>query len=442
MITNIINNLFHGLWLYSLVLEPKHSRKKTALISAGATVVLQLFSFFLFLVARWTADLPGVAVSSRMLYFCGYCGVVLIFGVAFGFLLSASEPAKSLFLMSAYYSFWTLVYLIISVATNSYSGGGNLVIWGLRVGLNLSVLVLFCKRFKQKILRMYREIQIGYGMIVAISIFTFIVMTIVIFYNDSERQHDLPHVAMILSMVSMMVIIHLQLFRFIAQAEYVNQLKQMQLHEKYLREQINVYEQMEQNARQTRHDFRHHNMVVAEYAREQDYQGILSYLQEYETQEEETYGSAFCKNHVVNNVLRAYVARAKRKEIEVSCDIRLGEIAEISDYDLVSILANVLENAVNACERETGKRSMEISLRQKGEKLVFICKNTCTAKVLFKDGIPCNLERNGVGINSILHSVDKYDGSVSFMVDQEMFICRIILNNTVSGQKGEGSKLC
>lgn len=402
----------------------------------------QLSMLFLLAVIRRTEEMSGGAVSMSVFYFCGYCVTALIFGAAFGFLMSASEPAKSLFLISAYYSFWTLVYLIISVVTNSYSGGGNLVIWGLRVGLNLSVMILFCKRFKQKILRMYREIQIGYGMIVAISIFTFIVMTIVIFYNESERRHDLLHVAMILSMGIMMVIIHLQLFHFIAQAEYVNQLKQMQLHEKYLRDQIDVYEQMEQSARQTRHDFRHHNMVVAEYAREQDYQGILSYLQEYETREEEKYGNAFCKNHVVNNVLRAYVVRAKQKEIEVSCDIRLGEIVEISDYDLVSILANVLENAVNACEREPGKRSMEISLRQKGEKLVFVCKNTCTEEVLFKGGIPCNRERNGVGINSVLHSVGKYDGSVSFMVDQEMFICRIILNNAANGQKGEGSKLC
>lgn len=34
LMTNIINNLIHGLWFYSLVLEPKHNRKKTLEILA------------------------------------------------------------------------------------------------------------------------------------------------------------------------------------------------------------------------------------------------------------------------------------------------------------------------------------------------------------------------------------------------------------------------
>ncbi len=442
MITNIINNLIHGLWFYNLVLEPKHSRKGTALISAGAAVASQLVMIVLFLWMRWTDGFLGQAISAKWLFFCGYCLTALIFGITFVFWMSDSEPVKSLFLMSAYYSLWTLFYLLISVVTKTFAGGGNLAIWGLRIGLNLAALVIYHSVFKKTMRRMYKEIQIDYKMVSAVSVFTFIVMTIMIIYNEKVKQHNLLYVAMILSTGSMMVIIHIQLFRFIAQADYVNQLKQMQLQEKYLQAQIGAYEQMEQSVRQTRHDFRHHNMVVAEYARKKDYQAILEYLQEYERQEEEKYSSGFCRNHVVNNVLSAYVNRAKQERIEVTCDIRLGKTAGISDYDLVSILANILENAVNACKRESGEKRMEISLWQKGNKLIFVCKNTCTAEVKWKDGVPSNQERVGVGINSVRAAVKKYDGSVSFTAANGIFTCRAILNHSGSGQKEEDGVSC
>lgn len=442
LITNIINNLLHGLWFYSLVLEPKYGRKKTAMISAGVVVLCQSVMFVLFVWGRWADTLFGEAVSVRALYLCGYCLTVLIFGLTYIFWMSDSEPEKSLFLMSAYYSLWTLFYLLISVITKTFAGGGNLAVWGLRIGLNLSTLFIYHSVFKKTMLRMYKEVQIGYKAVSAISFFTFAVMTIMIIYNENVKQHSPLYVALVLSTGSMMVIIHIQLFRFIAQADYVNQLKQMQLHEKYLQAQIGAYEQMEQSARQTRHDFRHHNMVVAEYARQEDYRAILDYLQEYERQEEEKYSGIFCKNHVVNNVLSAYMSKAGREQIEVTSDIRLGATVGISDYDLVTVLANILENAVNACEREEGEKWMEISLWQKGNKLIFVCKNTCTAKVEFRDGIPSNRERIGVGINSVLCVVKKYDGDVNFSAANGVFTCQVILNHARSGQKEEGRVSC
>lgn len=435
LITNIINNIMHGLWYYNLVLEPKHSKKKTAGIAVLAVALSQAAMVFLAV----TVGRQSVSLA----YLCGYFVTMIVFGGAFIFFMSGSEPAKSLFLVSAYYSLWTMIYLTISLLTNTFMGAGNWAVWGLRLFLNLGILYLYQKLLKKKMMRMYREIRIGYRTAALVSSFTFLVMTVVVIYNQHVKQHDLFYVAMIFLTVSMMLIIHVQLFCYIIQADYGSRLKQMELHEKYLRAQVNSYEQMEQSARQTRHDFRHHNMIVAEYAREKDYQAILTYLQEYEAREGEKYSVDFCSNHVVNNLLVAYVNRARQEGVEVIADIRLGETTEISDYDLVTIFANILENAVNACGRETGKCRLEITLQQKSGKLVFVCKNTCTAEVMFKNGIPRNQERIGVGIKSVLMSVEKYDGSVSFDVADGMFICRIILNNATRKKiRGGGRVSC
>lgn len=433
LITNIINNILHGLWFYSIVLEYKHSRKKTAAISAAAVVLSQIAMMVLAASALrmgWTQN----EQSRTLLYLGGYLVTMLVFGIIFVFFMSGSEPAKSVFLASTYYSLWSLIYLIVSMVTYTFAGAGDWVVWALRLGLNLVVLFLYYRLLKQKLMHMCREIRIGYRTAALVSSFTFLVMTVIIFYNQNVQRHDMLYMAMILLAASMMLIIHVQLFYYIMQADYGSRLKQMELHEKYLRAQINVYEQMEQSARQTRHDFRHHNMVVAEYAKEKDYQAILTYLQEYEAREEEKYGVDYCRNHVVNNLLCAYVNRARQEGVEVNADVRLGETAGISDYDLVTIIANILENAVNACGREEGKRRVEITLQQKAGKLIFMCKNTCTEDVVFKNGIPRNQERISVGIKSVLMSVEKYNGSVNFSIVDGMFVSQVILNNMAGRQ--------
>lgn len=432
-ITNIINNILHGLWFYSIVLEYKHSRKKTAAISAAAVVLSQIAMMCLAALALGMGWIQSEQ-SRTLLYLGGYLVTMLVYGIIFVFFMSGSEPAKSVFLASTYYSLWSLIYLIVSMATYTFAGAGDWIVWALRLGLNLVVLFLYYRLLKQKLMHMCREIRIGYRTAAVVSSFTFLVMTVIIFYNQNVRRHDMLYMAMILLAASMMLIIHVQLFYYIMQADYGSRLKQMELHEKYLRAQINVYEQMEQSARQTRHDFRHHNMVVAEYAKEKDYQAILAYLQEYEAREEEKYGVDYCRNHVVNNLLCAYVNRARQEGVKVKADVRMGETVGISDYDLVTIFANILENAVNACGREEGKRRVEITLQQKAGKLIFMCKNTCTEDVVFKNGIPRNQERISVGIKSVLMSVEKYNGSVNFSIVDGMFVSQVILNNMAGKQ--------
>ena len=189
------------------------------------------------------------------------------------------------------------------------------------------------------------------------------------------------------------------------------------------------YKKMGESARQTRHDFRHHSMVVAEYAKNKDYQGILSYLSEYDEKEREKYLEVFCKNHAVDTVLSAYASRCEQSGIEMSADIWLEEAEGVSDYDLVTILANILENAVNGCMEVSGERRIEMFVGRKSSKLVIVCKNTCALDVLFENNLPKNRERDGIGVESILSTAAKHSGVVDFSASDGVFVCQVILSN-------------
>ena len=419
LVTNGINILFHVIWFVCMTIEPKYSRKKTVFIFAATGVLFQILEIWL--------SYTGI-LSRRLYYGVSYILGAITFGAVYIFCVNI-RPSKSVFLISAYYCLWTFIYNMTSIVTNSFAGAGNVRIWLLRIGLNLFFLILYQFYYKKRIRLLCHDIKSGDRTVTALSFLTFYMVTILVFVDNKQRSHSSLYLYILISVYIFVVVVYVVLFRFMGRLNHEWELKQMQLHERLLLEQIDSYEEGERNARQTRHDFRHHNIVVAEFVRNKDYQGALDYLQEYEKEEEEKYNRTFCSNHAVDHVLSAYVKRAERRGIEVKTDIRFWDASGISEVVLVSILANIMENAINGCMQARGKRYLELFITQKGTKFVIVCKNTCTSDILFENGIPKNKSRDSIGVESILRSVGKYSGNADFSAEDGIFTCRVVLCN-------------
>lgn len=418
LITNVINNLFHVIWFACITLEPKYSRKKNVFILSAAGIFFQILAI----------GLIYTGILGERIYCAGYILAAIIFGAAYIFCVNMS-PSKSIFLMSAYYCLWTFIYNMISIVTNSSPGAGNIAIWLLRIGLNLFFLILYQLYFKKRILLLYRDIGNGDRTITALSFLTFYMVTILVFLGFKQQNYSVLWLYILVSVYIFVLFVYVVLFRFMRRLNHESELKQVQLHERLLLEQIALYEESERNARQTRHDFRHHNIVIAEFVRNRDYQGVLDYLQKYEEEEDKKYNRTFCSNHAVDHALSAYLNRAEQNEIEVKTDIRFWDTSGISDVDLVSILANIMENSINGCMQAQGKRWLKLLITQKGAKFVIVCKNTCTSDILFEKGIPKNKSRDSIGVESIIRSAKKYSGDVDFSAEDGIFTCRVVLCN-------------
>ncbi len=416
LVTNVINNIFHVIWLSCITLEPKYSRKKTVLILASAGGFYQL----LVIVLSYTG------ILGRMFYLASYSLAALIFGAAYIFGVSVN-PSKSIFLMCAYYCLWTFIYNTISVVTDSFVGEGNAAIWLLRIGLNLFFLFLYQFFFKKRFLLACRDIRHGDSSVTILSLLTFYMVSLLLIGSEKLHSHSAYYFYILISVYVFVVVVYVVLFRFMGRLNDEWQLKQLQLHERLLLSQIDSYEEIEQNARQTRHDFRHHNIVVAEFAKNRDYQGILDYLRKYEEEEAEKYTGTFCANHAVDHALSAYVSRAENRGIKVETDIRFWNTAGISDVDLVSIVANLMENAINGCMQAKGERRLSLSVSQKGTKLSIVCKNACAQDIFFENGVPRNRDRDSVGVESILRTAEKYSGDADFAAEDGVFTCRVVL---------------
>lgn len=419
IITNIVNNIFHAIWFYNLALEPRHGKKTTLLITILTGIFFQVFIIIC----------AQLGLSRVVFFLAGYVLTAVVFGGVFLFLLSASNPAKSMFLISAYYCLWTFIYGLISLVTQSGAGAGGYAVWGMRIGLNLFFLFLYRRFFRKKLLYIYRQMQSGYGMITCISILTFVMMTFLLLYNAYHKEKNASHIFIMTVCYLFMLIVYMLLFYFMAQANHAHQLRLIQMHEQLLMAQIESYEKIERSARQTRHDFRHHNMVVMELAERQDYEGILTYLTEYERIEDEKLDRIFSKNYAVNSLISAYMRKAEQNGIDMDADIRLDKTLCVSDVDLVSIFSNILENAVHGCAQSDGTRRIAIVAQQKNSMILLKCENSCKDDIHFCNGIPQAKDHEGIGMESILNIVEKYNGDVHFTAEDGVFSCSVLLGN-------------
>ena len=186
--------------------------------------------------------------------------------------------------------------------------------------------------------------------------------------------------------------------------EYERENQLIQMNYRLLERQLEILEESVESGKRLRHDIRHHNAVIAECARKGQTEELLQYLQEYDRE----------------------MDRGAQQDVE------LEKNPEISDIDLVAILANAYENAIYAC-MEVKKRLdeqecfIDLMLRRKKNKLIISCRNTCRKETTLEDGKPGSEFKKGVGVSSIIRTVKKYNGEYDFRNDDGVFVLRLIL---------------
>lgn len=215
--------------------------------------------------------------------------------------------------------------------------------------------------------------------------------------------------------------------------EYQQENQLMQMNHRLLERNMELQEASVEADRRIRHDARHHNAVIAEYARRGQNEELLRYLKEYNEEMNESTEETICSHTAVNNILSVYTAKARKEDIQVSLDVRLGGDLAIPGIDLITIIANAYENAIYACmevKKQPGEREcfIHLMIKRKGNKLVIYCSNTCTTETELQNGQPKPEFTGGIGVLSIIRTAEKFGGEYDFKNDNGVFVFRLIMN--------------
>ena len=222
----------------------------------------------------------------------------------------------------------------------------------------------------------------------------------------------------------------LHLYIHLGQEHYYQAEKELlEVNEQLLHQQMDLMKESEIEAARIRHDVRHHTLLIREYVQKKEYDQLLAYLTQYDEDVEKWRVKDISKNLAVNSILLAYAKKARRQNIQVTMNVRLGESLPIRDIDWIAILANMFENAIHGCIGSgQPQQEIDIFISQKGNKVIIQCQNTSSKEVVFHKGLPQSDKGGGMGVISIMKAVSCYEGETDFSVQNGMFITRILLN--------------
>lgn len=410
--------------LFSLMSKPRYGKKR---------IFLSYFCFSLAVTAAacvwYVADWKSCV---KMVAF-----VMYIFFALFSVFMSSDPIALSIYKLAL--TFYLLaVFLIggIEVAVIFFERN----IWAdiiTRVVLIVSMALFIDKKVKSSIR------GFGYYMENELDKFSITVMVISILFGigfilnptvSEQTPYRLFQVIMNFFLTGALQFLVFRLYQHIGrEKEYQKENQLMQMNHRLLERNMELLEESVESGRRIRHDARHHNAVIAEYARRGQNEELLQYLQEYSKETEEGITESVCANTAVNNILAAYTGRARTAQIKVTMDVKLGKNLAIPNIDLITILANAYENAIYGC-MEVKKQSpdrecfIQLLIKKKKNKLVIYCSNTCRLETEIMNGQPKPESTGGIGVMSIIKTAEKFDGEYDFKNDNGVFVFRLIMN--------------
>lgn len=140
-------------------------------------------------------------------------------------------------------------------------------------------------------------------------------------------------------------------------------------------------------------------------------------------------------NHTLNVVIDKYVTECELDNVVFEFDVKNNNLSQFEPYDLVAILGNLLDNALEAAKKSENKKvSIETDFRN--DFSVIIVYNSCDKNPRLDDTeLPATTKRNkrlhGFGLKSVKKTVKKYNGDIAFDYDNETktFIVTIMVEN-------------
>ena len=175
---------------------------------------------------------------------------------------------------------------------------------------------------------------------------------------------------------------------------------------------------------QSRHDRRHHNLIMLGLARKGEYASLEEYLANLVDDDNKVWGeTGYCENTTVNMILTMYKRRAKENGISVKISAKARNSLAVLPQDLVIVIANLFENAINATSKlKINDKNIDIQIKDNTERLLIKIDNPCKQNLTFDETL------YGIGIRSVITTTNKYEGMYDFTAEDGVFSAKIILN--------------
>ncbi len=195
---------------------------------------------------------------------------------------------------------------------------------------------------------------------------------------------------------------------------------------KGLENQYYLVEQSEKNLKILRHDMRHYSGMIDSLLDQEEYDEIRKITMHINDVADENKVVKYCDNLIVNAILSQMIESADACGAKVCLDLDIPRELPVNQYELASVIANLLENALNCVEKlGVDKRYVRGKVHCNREYLLVHMENECEEKIIFNpdSGLPRsqNGADHGLGMKSVSAFSEKIGGNIGCYCEEGIF---------------------
>ncbi|MCL2164370.1 MAG: GHKL domain-containing protein [Oscillospiraceae bacterium] len=228
--------------------------------------------------------------------------------------------------------------------------------------------------------------------------------------------------------VGVVLFLYFLFFKIVWEFEEKNTIKlvnrQMETQQKHMQESMQAFNEM----RFLRHEIKNHVFYMQALLKQKKWDELEDYFNQV-YRSEYSIDIIDSGNNTVNAILSQKTAYAKSKGIDISIHSSLPEALPMEESSLCTVLSNLLDNAIEACET-LASPSVFMNVQQSGRYIHILCKNTVAYDVCKKNPTmqtTKQTDNHGLGLQIIRTILEKHDGMIDFYMEDMMFVVTLML---------------
>lgn len=179
------------------------------------------------------------------------------------------------------------------------------------------------------------------------------------------------------------------------------------------------------------HEFKNHMDCIASLIQHEEYSRLNSYISGIQRELNRHHDLMDTNNKLINTILNSKYIEAGEKNILLV--VKANDLSDIviDDQDMVILLSNLINNAIEACEKGV-KKIIKLKLIKEPKWFIVSASNNYEQKPVKEEGkyITSKFQdanNHGIGIENIKDVIEKYEGTYSIKDENNIFQFSIII---------------
>lgn len=403
------------------------------IITLAIDIIIKFRFFFLFANDKRKRGKPQ-QIGMLMAFFSGYLFITLAFRRIFPIKISVGTLLLTMVMWWFFkQSFWrtlalslicmmftmvwellyvTVIQLFFSLeALNNPWVGGTITVIGFMIELFL--LEILGRFFSKKNTRFFNLRESLILFVIPFSELVLIVAVEETFGIITYAKESVIYAVSAFWLILMNLIFYYLLYCILQREDKV---RRYQDFEQQMKKELQMYNTISENYNQQRkrtHEFRNHMLCIESLVNAKEYDSLEAYMKNLNHEQQQRVEHIDTEHVIVNAILNSKFQEMQKKEIMFVPVLSGLNHIPLDDKDIVIVLSNLLNNAIEACEHAE-KRVIKLKFVREEDEIVLAVQNTCK-EAPRKNGVgfqttKADAENHGIGIENIVTTIERYDG--------------------------------